>query len=95
MWLLLGQMFYYHAKVDPSSMVFTAVALSGPDEIYSWQRSIETAQIKSVNVLTLLLGPKAPSLKMGSVFFFRLGVADFALWTLIGSRHLCCLLITC
>ena len=34
-------------------MVFAAVALSGPDEIYSWHRSIETAQIKSVNLRTL------------------------------------------
>ena len=45
---------------------------------------------------SLLLGPKAPSLKMGSVFSFsHFGVADFALWMLIGLRHLCCLLITC
>ena len=32
-------------------------------------------------------GREAPSLKMGAVFFCQfLGVADFALWTLIGLR---------
>ena len=34
-------------------------------------------------------GGEAPSHKMGSVlvwFFRRFGVADFALWTLIGSQ---------
>ena len=51
--------------------------------------------LRPQRIMGFLLGPKAPSLKMKTLFIFRLGVADFALWTLIGSRHLCCLLITC
>ena len=45
----------------------------------------------------LLLGPKAPSLKTQTVCFLAsfFGVTDFALWTLIGLRHICCLFITC
>ena len=47
------------------------------------------------------LGHKAPSLKMLSFFFhffffhFRRSFFGITFWTLIGSRHLCCLLITC
>ena len=73
---------------------FSLNQTDGTNNVLVFSFSYQIAFVNTVCSNHYLLEPKVPSHKMGLVFF-SLHVANFALWTLIGSQHLCWQFITC